>query len=107
MVPTARVTLVGIAAIMALGCSTTHEFRVAAVGDSSSEEMTEAGANGSQGAPFIVAAGNALLGPAGQLANSGSGAGTVDGTVSAILASAIPPSRPLVSGAPTSSASPR
>lgn len=88
MVPTARVTLVGFAALLALGgCSTTHEFRVAAVGDSSSEAMSGTAAGGSPGAPLIVAAGNALLGSASQLANFGGGAGTglVDGTVSAIL----------------------
>jgi len=86
MVPTARVTLAGFASLLALGgCSTTHEFRVAAVGDSSSKAMSEVAAGGPAGAPPIVAAGNALLGPASQLANAGAGAGLVDGTVSAVL----------------------
>ncbi len=91
MVSTARVVLVigSVAALALGGCSTTHEFRVASVGDSSSEATADSGSSaGSASLPLIVAAGNALLGPASQLTNTGggvSGTGLVDGTVSAIL----------------------
>ena len=88
MLPTARALVMGSLVLLALGgCSTTHEFRVAAVGDSS-EAASETADGGTSSGPLIVAAGNALLGPAGQLANApgvAGGTGPVDGTVSAIL----------------------
>jgi hypothetical protein len=83
------VVAIGPAALLALGgCSTTHEFRVAAVGDSSQAASDSTAAGDSSSGPLIVAAGNALLGPASKLPKvGGGGPGTelVDGTVSALL----------------------
>lgn len=67
-------------------CSTEHEFRVGAVGDESAQPTSDAAIAGS--APFLVVAGNILLGPASQLAlatGPGTNSGVVDGSVSAVL----------------------
>ena len=113
-----------IAPLALAACSTSHEFRVAAVGDTEAGEAGGVGSGpdgfpGSPGVlvppgvpgvggspglpvggvpsvgpptpspPLIVASGNVLLGPAGQLAIPGgalsSAAGVVNGTVSAVL----------------------
>ena len=102
-----------ISSLTLVACSTSHEFRVAAVGDTEAGEASGFAPNpgalpGSPGAfippgspgvgnptgtppsapPLIVASGNVLLGPAGQLATGGAlngAAGVVNGTVSAVL----------------------
>lgn len=76
-----------ISSLALAACSTTHEFRVAAVGDTEAAAASGAAGPGA-GAPLIVASGNVLLGPAGQLVTaSGTGAtsGIANGTVSGVL----------------------
>jgi hypothetical protein len=73
--------------MLALGaCSTTHEFRVASVGDGARASADGAASSGST-APFIVASGNVFLG-AGTLASPAGTApatGTASGTISNVL----------------------
>jgi hypothetical protein len=78
-----------IALIPALtACSTRHEFRVAAVGDSTVQPTSSNTTIAGLTAPLIVASGNVLLGRSGQLTSlSGPVAttGVINGTVSAVL----------------------
>jgi len=77
-----------IIALSVCACSTTHEFRVAAVGDA---EQADAEATSPAAESAIIAAsGNVILGPASRLsAGQGSVAagGTADGTVTQVLLS--------------------
>ena len=69
-------------------CSTRHEFRVAAVGDSTVQPTSSNTAIAGPSAPLIVASGNVLLGRAGQLTmpiGPVATTGVVSGTVSAVL----------------------
>ena len=69
-------------------CSTKHEFRVAAVGDSTVQPTSGNTTTAGLAAPLIVASGNVLLGRAGQLTlptGPVATTGVVTGTVSAVL----------------------
>lgn len=69
-------------------CSTTHEFRVAAVGDGSQQVSAAEAATAGASSPLLVAAGNVLLGPATGLSASNAAAapmGVVTGFVSGVV----------------------
>jgi len=81
---TLRVPLLSIAPVLA-ACSTTHEFRVASVGNGSGSPAT-AQTSAPHQAAVMVASGNVLLGRTGQLLPT-SGSPIVNGRVAGVLAS--------------------
>lgn len=91
---TILVCILATAVLASSGCARHREFRVAYVGSEPPAAAASAAPADSspllatQGAPLIVASGNALLGPASQLVTSITAAptsGVVDGTVSSLV----------------------
>jgi hypothetical protein len=74
--------LVCLSSILLAACSTEHEFRVAYVGDGSAQATAA-----SPGAPLVVAAGGALLGPAARtsLGTAGQTGTMLNGTIAGVL----------------------